>query len=76
MYGLYPSCKIVNDPTFPFHEVALQDMLSCITDKSEIEGEVVDAGNLQCEEFLSLEQMVQVGLGIEPVNLASVGVDR
>jgi hypothetical protein len=36
-------------------EVTLLDMLAGIADKSEIESEVVDGGNLHGQQFLCLE---------------------
>ena len=59
----------------PLHEVALLDMLAGIGDQTQIEGEVMDAGNLHGQQLLRLEQVVQVGLGVDAVNIAAVGVD-
>ena len=50
-------------------------MLTCVSDKPQVESEVVDAGNLQCQQFLGLEEMVEIGLGVQTVELTSVRVD-
>ena len=51
-------------------------MFARIAHQSEIEGEVVDAGNLHGKEFLGLEQMMEVGLGVDAVHIAAIGIDR
>ena len=50
-------------------------MLAGIGDQSQVEGQVVYAGYLQGQQLLSLEQVVQVGLGVQSVDVASVGVN-
>ena len=50
-------------------------MMACIGHQSQIEGQVVYRGNLHGQQLLSLEQMVQVGLRVDAVNLAPIGVN-
>ena len=59
---LNSSSEIVYDAAFPLHEVALLDVLACVGDESQIEGEVVNACYLHCQKFLGLEEMVQISL--------------
>lgn len=59
---LNSSTEIVYDAAFPLHEVALLDVLACVGDESQIEGEVVNACYLHCQKFLGLEEMVQISL--------------
>ena len=63
MLKLDSSAELIDDRAFPLYEVALLDMVACICNETEIERQVVDAGNLHGKELLSLEEMVQVGLG-------------
>lgn len=45
-WELDSSSKLVDDGAFPLHEVALLNVLSGICHKSQVEGEVMDAGDL------------------------------
>ena len=49
-------------------------MMARICNETEIEREVVDAGNLHGKELLGLEEMVQVGLGGNLVDVAAVWI--
>ena len=70
------SAQLVDDGAFPLHKVALLYVMAGIGDESQVEREVVDAGYLHRQEFLCLEQVVQVGLGGHAVDVASVWVHR
>ena len=59
---LNSSSEIVYDAAFPLYEVALLDVLACVGDESQIEGEIVNACYLHGQEFLSLEEVVQISL--------------
>ena len=51
-------------------------MLACISDKSQVEGEVMDTGYLHGQQFLSLEKVVEIGLGVYTVYFAAIRIDR
>ena len=51
-------------------------MLAGIRDKSEVECQVVYACNLHGQQFLSLEEVVQVSLRVYAVYVAAIRVDR
>lgn len=67
---------MVDDGTLPLYEVALFDVLACICHQSEIEGEVVDAGNLHCQKLLCFEKVVEVCLGCYAVDIATIRINR
>ncbi len=51
-------------------------MATGFSDEPEVEGQVVDAGNLHGQEFLGLEEVVEIGSGVEGVHgCRAVGVD-
>lgn len=54
---------------FPGLEVALEDMLSCFADEPEVEGEVVDGGDLHGEDFSADEEMPEEGFGVKSVHI-------
>ena len=72
---LYSSSELFNDAFLPRSEVACYDMPACIADQTEVEREVMYACYLHRQQLLSLEEMVEIGLGVYPVYLTSVGVD-
>ena len=74
LWPLYSLSQLVDDRIFPLHEVSLLDVLSRIGDESQIEGQVVYACYLHGQEFLCLEEVMQVSLGCDTVDVASVRV--
>lgn len=72
--NLNSSAELVDDRSLPLYEVALLYMLACIGNESQIEREVVDAGYLHRQEFLCLEEVVQVCLAGNLVDFASVRI--
>ena len=74
-FKLNSSSQLVDDTCLPCHEVASFDVVACVGDETEVEREVVDAGNLHCEQLLRLKQVVEVSLRIDAVDIATVGVD-
>ena len=69
---------MLNDGPFPLHEVSCHDMQTGIRHQSQVEGEIVDRGNLHGQQFLGLEKMVQIGLGMDTVDLTAlrISLDR
>ena len=51
-------------------------MLTCVSDKSQVEGEVMDTGYLHGQQLLSLEEVVEIGLGVYTVYFAAIRIDR
>ena len=51
-------------------------MLACIRDKTQIEGQIMDAGYLHGQQFLCLEEMMQIGLGVDTVYLTTIRINR
>ena len=51
-------------------------MLAGIGNQSQVECEVMYGGYLHGQQFLGLEEMMQVGLGVDTVYLATIGIDR
>ena len=50
-------------------------MLTGIGYESQVEGQVVDAGYLHGQQLLGLEEVVEVGLGVDAVDVAAIGID-
>ncbi len=67
---------MVDDGALPRHEVALLDMMAGVCNETEIERQVVDAGDLHSQQLLCLEEVVEVGLGGYAVDVAAVRVNR
>lgn len=65
----------MDDTCLPGREIALLDMFSCVADESQVERQIVNACYLHGKQFLCLEQMVQIGFGVESVYLAAVGIN-
>ena len=53
---------------FPVVVIIGQDVLAGLTNEPQIECQVVYGCNHECQIFLSLEQVVQVGFGIEHIH--------
>ena len=67
-HGLQPCREALDHHRLPSGEVTGKDVLACFAYEPEVEGEVVDGGNLHSQEFLGVEEVAQVGLGIERIN--------
>lgn len=49
------------DGSFPLAEISLYDMTARFIHKVEIEAEVVDGSDLECEQLLTDKQMPYIG---------------
>ena len=59
--------ELVDDASLPCCEVTVDDVLSGISHKAEIESQIVDGGNLHGQQLARFEQVVQVSLGVHLV---------
>ena len=61
---------------FPRAEVAGDDARPCLADEPEVEGQVVDRGDLQAQQLLDLDEVMEIRLAVERVHVGvGVGVD-
>ena len=51
----YPAAEVADDRCFPLREVAVLNMLACVAHQTQIECQIVYAGNLHGEQLLSLK---------------------
>ena len=65
---LQPVVKLSDHSRFPSAIVADLNMLTRLSDQLEIEGEVVNRGDLQTENLLCMDQVVQIGLAVAAVH--------
>ena len=73
---LYPASQLVDDRALPCGEVSLLNMSPCICYQSQVECQVVYAGNLHGQQLLGLEEMVKICFRVDTVGLAAIFVDR
>ena len=72
---LHSATEVVDDAALPLGEVTLFYVTSGIAHESQIERQIVNRCYLHGQQLLCLEEMVQIGFGVNTVDLTSVFID-